>query len=153
MKIDLKTAGFEDLAKELDNLSNNVAKKYIRSAVNKAATLTVKEARKLAPKDTGLTKKSIKRVSIQSKTWNSYAAFIGAGKSIRSPKPTPTRGKNKGKPRYHSPYHILHILEHGFTHPGGQKIPGTYFMLRAFNQTSQAVIRKAIDELRRQIFQ
>jgi len=58
--ITVKVTGLKELDKELRGLGEKVARKALRSAVNTGAQVIKKEAKLLAPKDTGrLSKKAI----------------------------------------------------------------------------------------------
>ena len=149
-KSGMTLTGDKELDRAFQQLPDRVQRKVARQAVSAALTPMVKAAKRLAPKDEGLLKKSIgKKV----KTYRNNGVTWGAV-GARSGFKTVIDGK------VHDPRKIIHLVEFGAKahvikpkarkalsvdgqaraivhHPGTE---GTRFMIRAHDQTRGAVL-------------
>lgn len=77
--------GFKELAAALKQLPKNVARKHLRGATAKGATVIRKKARELAPVDTGEMRKDIlvKRERSEGDHVAKYSVFVRSGKKSR----------------------------------------------------------------------
>ena len=133
-KIDAVLDGERELGRLLRELPK-AARKGLRGAMNAAATPISKAAKKNAPRESGLLKRSIgKRV----KTYSSgtVAAVIGARREVS--------GEYKGKKRV--PANYAHLVEQG--HGGPRPAQAHEFLKPAFDANVEKAIDIASDKLR-----
>ena len=123
--------GFKEMAKKLRELGPRVARKHLRGATAKAATLIRKKARELAPVDTGEMRKDIqiKREKTSGDHVASYSVFTRGGKRSR----LAGRARNVDKDSFYWK----------FVEFGTAKMPAQPFMRPAF----EAEKENAVDAL------
>lgn len=140
-KMTLEIDGLDGLVKSLGQFgSKTTAKRLMRSAMNKAGTTLVKAARKNAPSDTGIMKKSLSR-TVRAKDYL-MTAVIGADNAVSGPNP----GRNK--PKHRIPSHYVHLVEYGFQHwRTGEHVPGSRFLERTRAEQGPQVSRKFAEEV------
>ena len=122
--------GHKALERKLRRLGERVHRRLLKQAVNAAATPTVKAARRKAPKQSGLLKRSLGKKVVTNKKRMSATAVIGPRRQ--------TQGEYKGRTRKPSRY--SHLSEKGFINRHGVFVPPKPWLHPAMAETQgQAV--------------
>lgn len=154
-----KLEGVEKAIHSLDGLGRTLRNKILRKAVNASARIMLKAARSLAPRGTGLLKKSL---GVRIKTYQKSGAVVAiigprtGFKKTRQGKTLTAFGK-KMKASGQNPTKYVHLIEFGRAEvrvkkkkvlSDGSTIYGTVvksvpprpFLRKAFEQTKNAVV-------------
>lgn len=121
----LKLVGDKKLVKKFENLKRRAKKTVFRAATRSGVSVLRKQIKKDAPKDTGQLKRS---VHARVKTYPSKGVYIGVA-GIKKDSKSKDTGRN--------PANYLHLVEEGYSKPGG-RVEGTHFMRKAFNKSKSA---------------
>lgn len=138
----IQIVGSRRLMATFREFPRRVQKTAVRRAVNFGATPIVRAARKLAPKESGLTKKAMnKRVVTYQDT---VIAVIGVRKD--------DAGEYHGRRRV--PNNYQHLIHDGHVARDGSFVPGTKYLKRAWEQglpEAQLRMRQRLaEEIRKQ---
>lgn len=155
-KIKGKIEGADQVVSALQDLEKKVRKKALRAAVSKAGSIILKRAKQLAPKDSGLLKKSLGR-KVKVYPSGVAVAIVGPRKGFRQDA-TRRKGKWAAVSTIADPTKYGHLVElgtaphtlkrSGISHPGSS--PRSF--LRAALDSSQGEIREAMaNEIKRVI--
>lgn len=107
--IDGKFTGVADVMRRLRALPDKLQRKVKRKALEKATKPTLLAARRLAPKESGLLKKSVARKTATYKASGTIVAMIGPRRGMKR---MVTR-EGRRWPRYADPVHYAHLAEYG----------------------------------------
>lgn len=108
--------GLQAILKQLDGLKKSAAKKVTRAIVTAGGRAVVRAAKKLAPKRTGLLRRSLfSRVAVHPGSGVAVAT-IGPREGFRVQVGVVTRGALAGKPKYADPVKYAHLVELGTAH-------------------------------------
>lgn len=138
-KIKQKLTGLEALIQSMSDLKQSIQSRALRPAVTKGARIISKEAKRLAPKESGLLRKSI---GTKVKTYKS-----GVVVAIIGPRSKPSFRKTvtvNGRQQVRNPVNYAHLVEYGTvrTRP--------HSFLRAAIQTKQGEVRRVMAEALRE---
>jgi HK97 gp10 family phage protein len=137
-KADIKLIGEKELKKYLDELPDKIKKRALRKAVTAGATPIVKAAKRNAPKESGLLKKSMtKKIKTYKGTGGAVVAVIGSDRGVA--------GMYDGKKRIPSNY--IALVEYG--HAGPNPAPAHQFLRPAVDANkdrSVAAIQSKLKE-------
>lgn len=129
---DMSLKGDKALIKALDQLKSSTKKKFIRQSVNKSLTPMLKTAKKNCPKQHGLLKKSLGRITKTDKRSGNVWARIGARKGFAKV----IDGKNVDPAKY------AHLVELGTS-----KKAGNHFLSKAFEVEKNKTLKTVETEL------
>lgn len=119
----LELRGDKELIRKLQRLGKKrTYSKIMRAAANAAATPIVKGVRSEWPEDSGLSKRSVTKKVI--KTRSGYSAIVGIDKAARD--------------AAHVPSNIDHLVELGYQHVGGRTVPARAPLRRGFDKSAKA---------------
>lgn len=128
--------GLADALKRLDAVGKKVKKKAVRSAVNHASKLLLREAKSRVPTRTGQLKKSLGR---------KVKAYPGAVVGIVGPRTgrriqigVRQRGNSAGTPIMIDPVKYAHLVEYG--HGGRSPAPPHPFLRPAFDSSKWLIV-------------
>ena len=136
--ISMKLSGVQDIKRKLKKLGDRTQRKVVRNATSAAATVIVKEARRLAPKRSGLLKKSIIRVVRTYKRSGIIWAGVGIDKNAQG-----TADGRKARP-----VNYAHLVEFGTSHSARKPFlrPALRKHVQAYNKfVMQAKKRMSIE--------
>ncbi len=130
-RLSLTIEGMDELVASLAQFgSKTTAKRIMRGAMNKAAQVLVKAARRKAPKETGLLRKALTK-TVAAKGL-SMTAIIGADATRTGPDPV------KRRPRVATNY--VHLAEYGHIDSDtGRMIRGSRFLERTSREQGPRV--------------
>lgn len=123
--------GDKELIRKLDKLAKKDIKKAIRKGSRAGAKVVQREAKSIAPKDSGQLAKSIKVRSL---------------KRSRSTIGTTASNAFRGTEQFYGAFQ-----EYGYTSRGGNKIEGKGFMKQASDNVGEKALRVMIDEMKQVI--
>lgn len=136
-KASAKLEGGKELQRALKTLGVRVQRKVLRQAVNAASTPVVKAARRKAPKQSGLLRKSLgKKLKTYTKN-GTVMALVGPRKDVE--------GEHEGEKR--RPARYAHLVENGHVAADGTHVPAQPFLRPAFDETQP----QALDTMRRKL--
>ena len=144
--VDIKLDGAKELRRFFEE-APKLAKKGIRRAITKASTPVTRAAKKNAPRETGLLKKSITK-RIKSYPSGNVVAVIGASRAVSGTVTDMGSGGNN-KVRQHRkrvPANYIHLVEKG--HGGPYTAKPHPFLNPALQQTAQQAHKIAEATLR-----
>lgn len=141
LKIKAKVEGLEALQKRLTQFKQSARNRIVRPGVAKAGRILAKAAKQLAPRDTGLLKRSIGS-AVRTYKSGYVLAVIGPRRGFRQ---QVIRG---GKPQMADPVNYAHLVEYGTAHS-----PARSFLRAAWDGSKKeaqeiiiAEIKKGIDK-------
>lgn len=130
--------GDKELAAIIRTLPDKVQRKLLRRAVTKGSTPVLRRAKQLAPRRSGLLRRSLKR-KIKTYKGGVVVAVIGPDKNVSG-----VVGKRK-----HTPGKIAHLVEYG--HGGKHPAPPHAFLEPALESTKAQAVAIMEDTLRQGI--
>jgi HK97 gp10 family phage protein len=137
----LTVKGDKALIKKLKRLGDRrQLRKVLRRATTAAAQVVVKAVRKQWPTDSGLSKRSVTKKVI--KTKSGFSAVIGVDKDAEGAKPD-------GTP--HVPSNIDHLIEFGFQHPNGTTVPARAPLRKGYDASKADAERRFIEKATQEI--
>jgi len=120
--------GIEKAIAAAKALERRIKRGGMRTALNKATTPMLRKAKALAPRESGLLRKSLKKKVITNTKTDSVTVMIGADKSVS--------GTYKGKARKPSRY--IHLVELG--HGGKNPAAPRPFLRPAYESTKNETV-------------
>jgi len=132
--------GLEKVTRNLNRLAEKAGKKGSADALRKAARPMLRRAKANARafQRTGTLRRSLTIKTRRDRRGGGITVIVAPNKNIR----ITIRGKT------HIPANIAHLLEFGFRHRGGVRVPGKHFLERAFDSTAQQAIEIYTREIR-----
>ncbi|MEM6560039.1 MAG: HK97-gp10 family putative phage morphogenesis protein [Planctomycetota bacterium] len=128
----LHLQGDRALQKALRKLGDKAARKVSRSAVSAAATPVAKAARRNAPKESGLLRKSIGRRVRTYTERGTVIALVGPRRNFS--------GEHEGERRV--PANYAHLVENGHLAPDGSFVPPKPFLRPALDASKGEAMNK-----------
>jgi HK97 gp10 family phage protein len=167
-EMSMKIKGMEKLIKKMGHLQNRVQSRILRKAIRHAEKPVRTMARRLAPKESGLLKKSIgAKIKVQMSKRIAYAVVgprKGQGKEVAitdkgkvyldttEKQRKRNAGRNIVKTEFRDPAKYAHIVERGSAshgkHPGTGAVP---FLRKAFEANKRRVLGIIRDTIREEL--
>lgn len=156
-KIQGKITGLEDVLKSLKELPAKLRKKHLRKAVDKGGKVLLDSAKQKAPVETGLLRKSLgKKVKVYPS--GVAVCVIGPRKGFKREVIQTAKGvalfsakkhaDEDGERSFRDPRFYAHLVELGFTHPGGKQVPARSFLRSSFVEKKAEVRARMIEVIK-----
>lgn len=141
-KLQIKIDGVNRLVMKLRKMAPSKAKRALSGAMNRAAKPIISEARKGAPKRTGIMKKSIGSKLKKYAKGTFLFLIVGARRGFG----TAITEEGRKTPRNYNPVNILHLIERGTKSRAARP-----FLLPAIARTKTKVIQVFKTELAKRV--
>ncbi len=105
--------GLPGLLRSLEGLQDKLRKKTLKDAIGAASKVVLWEARRRAPRGSGLLRKSLGRKVKVYRNSGVVVGIIGPRTGFKIQVGVRIRGKNAGKPIYANPTQYAHLVELG----------------------------------------